>query len=385
MADPDPRAAAGTPAEVPAEVPAETPAGSWARAREMPPEMPGDASAWAFGFSPRKLRFLRAFLPGPRIRRLRDPARLPAGATLYLWGMALPGGHRDAGRVIRVEDGFIRSAGLGAALARPLSWVFDDLGLHIDASRPSRLEVILSRIALTGPERAAADALVDSLIRSGVSKYNLTDSAGTETVLAENLPADRPVILVPGQVEDDASLRWGAPGICRNLDLLRAVRAARPDAFLIYKPHPDVVAGLRRRGAGEDLACGIADRVITAGDTVACLPMVDEVHVMTSLAGFEAILRGIPVTCWGQPFYAGWGLSTDMLPPPRRGRALSVAELAAGALIRYPRYLAPDGRPATAAEVVATLAAERSAGRQTGAGRPGQALLRAWLRLSGRV
>lgn len=344
-----------------------------------------DPAAWAFGFSPRKLGFLRAFLPDTRIRKLSDPARLPEGATLYLWGMTLPEGHPGAGRVIRVEDGFLRSAGLGAALARPLSWVFDDMGLHIDASRPSRLEAILSEIDLSEAGRVEAEALVDSLIRSCVSKYNLADSAGTETIFARIRPEGRPVILVPGQVEDDASIRWGAPGVCRNLDLLRAVRAAHPGAYLIYKPHPDVVAGLRRRGADEDLAGGTADLVVTSGDTTAFLPHVDAVHVMTSLAGFEAILRGIPVTCWGQPFYAGWGLSTDMLPPPRRGRALTVAELAAGALIRYPRYMLPDGRPATAAEVVDALARQRRSGRLTGAGRPGQALLRAWLRLSGKV
>lgn len=347
--------------------------------------MADGAASWAWGFSLRKLAFLRAFLPNTRIRRLRDPSRLPAGDTLYLWGMALPEGHSGAGQVIRVEDGFIRSAGLGAALARPLSWVFDDLGLHIDAGRPSRLEVILSQITLDDAARAEAGGLVDALIRSGVSKYNLGDYARTETVFPGGIRPARPVVLVPGQVEGDASIRWGAPGIRRNLDLLRAVREARPDAFVIYKPHPDVVAGLRREGEGEDLAGGAADLVITQGDTVSLLPLVDEVHVMTSLAGFEAILRGLPVTCWGQPFYAGWGLTTDMVPPARRGRVLTRTELAAGALIRYPRYMLPGGQPARAADVVDYLAKQRSTGRLSSAGRSGQALLRFWLRLTGRV
>ena len=62
---------------------------------------------------------------------------------------------------------------------------------------------------------------------------------------------------------------------------------------------------------------------------------------MTSLAGFEALLRGKPVTTYGQPFYAGWGLTEDLCPVPRRTRRRSLDELVAGALILYPRYLDP--------------------------------------------
>jgi capsular polysaccharide export protein len=69
---------------------------------------------------------------------------------------------------------------------------------------------------------------------------------------------------------------------------------------------------------------------------------VDAVHVLTSLAGFEALLRGRAVTCHGTPFYAGWGLTRDLAPvPARRGRALTLDALVAGVLILYPRYLDP--------------------------------------------
>src|SRR3546814_1186728 len=53
------------------------------------------------------------------------------------------------------------------------------------------------------------------------------------------------VILVPGQVEDDASIRFGCTDVRTNIALLKAARAARPDAFIVYKPHPDVVSGNR--------------------------------------------------------------------------------------------------------------------------------------------
>lgn len=147
------------------------------------------------------------------------------------------------------------------------------------------------------------------------------------------------IILVPGQVESDASLRYGAPGLRTNLGLLQVVRAANPEAFVVYKPHPDVVAGLRSGGKGEEEAPNWCDEVVSAAPMGRLLLDVDEVHVLTSLAGFEALLRGKGVTCHGQPFYAGWGLTTDALSIARRTRKLSVDELVAVALIAYPTYL----------------------------------------------
>ena len=46
------------------------------------------------------------------------------------------------------------------------------------------------------------------------------------------------------------------------------------------------------------------------------LGIVDEVHTLTSLTGFEALLRGIEVHAYGGPFYAGWGLTMIGLISP---------------------------------------------------------------------
>ena len=63
---------------------------------------------------------------------------------------------------------------------------------------------------------------------------------------------------------------------------------------------------------------------------------------MTSLLGFEALLRGKRVTTTGAPFYAGWGLTRDLgRIPARRGGQVSLAQLVHAALIAYPRYLDP--------------------------------------------
>lgn len=299
---------------------------------------------FAYGFSPRKRRFLRGFVGAARA--IRNPRRLRAGDVLYLWGSApVPEGAPEGVAVWRVEDGFLRSVGLGAGLAAPLSWVIDRDGIYYDPSRPSELETLLNRARFTGGHISRAAAIREKIVAHGLSKYNV----GAKGKWRRSSPGQ--TILVPGQVEDDASIRMGAVGVSTNMGLLHAVRVANPDAHIIYKPHPDVVHGLRR---GDDSqAAKWANEIVIDANISDVLQQVDEVHVMTSLAGFEALLRGKPVTCHGQPFYSGWGLTRDMIPNPRRNRTLTLNELLAGALILYPSYLHPKtGRLATVEDVI---------------------------------
>jgi capsular polysaccharide export protein len=95
---------------------------------------------------------------------------------------------------------------------------------------------------------------------------------------------------------------------------------------------------LRHKGQLDDTLTGLCDEVLTDVSIHHLLNEVDEVHVMTSLTGFEALLRGRTVVTYGQPFYSGWGLTVDKLTCERRTRKLSVTELVAGALILYPSY-----------------------------------------------
>ncbi|HEX9859453.1 MAG TPA: capsular polysaccharide biosynthesis protein, partial [Paracoccaceae bacterium] len=127
------------------------------------------------------------------------------------------------------------------------------------------------------------------------------------------------------------------------------------------KPHPDVEAGLRPGAIPPEALHGLADVLAPGTDPVALLTQVDEVWTMTSLLGFEALLRGKSVTCLGAPFYAGWGLTRDLGPIPRRRRSgpdgqplprRDLAALAHAALIAYPRYFDPVSRRPCPPEVV---------------------------------
>lgn len=287
----------------------------------------------ALGFSRWKRQAVRVCFAGQRVVFVSISRQVPPGAWLAVWGMHTPAELADGVRLLRLEDGFLRSVGLGADLIRPVSWVVDRRGMYFDATRPSDLEVLLAESVFSEEWLARAAALRQRIVEAGLTKYNVGAAVWTRPAGA------RRVILVPGQVESDASIAFGAPGIKTNLGLLQAVRGENPDAYVVYKPHPDVVAGLRAAGQHEDAVRAWCDEVVTEVAMGEMLAQVDEMHVLTSLAGFEALLRGKRVTCYGQPFYAGWGLTNDQLPIARRMRWLSLDELVSGVLILYPRYM----------------------------------------------
>ncbi len=257
--------------------------------------------------------------------------------------------------VVRIEDGFLRSVGLGSDFVPAASIVLDRRGVYFDPTGPSDLEHVLEHAAMDGLLLARARALREQIVRLGLTKYN----SDRRVSAAERAPVHGPRVLVPGQVEDDRSVQRGGAGVRGNLDLLRRVRARAPDAVITYKPHPDVEAGHRVGAVPDGEVLAYADRIVRDVSITALFREVDAVHTLTSLSGFEALLRGLPVETYGQPFYAGWGLTTDHAPPlPRRTRRLTLDMLTAGALLLYPFYVDPmTGEACEAEQVVARLAA----------------------------
>lgn len=245
-----------------------------------------------------------------------------------------------------LEDGFIRSTGLGANCVPPLSVIVDLSGIYFDPATPSDLEHLLQTAEISPELRLRAERLRLQLVEAAISKY------GKGTQSAVRAGGGRRAILVTGQVEDDRSIISGGSGMT-NLQILERARAIEPDAYIIYKPHPDVVAGHRLGHVPATDALRFADTIEQDQSITALIDMVDAVHVITSLAGFEALLRGKSVTTHGVPFYAGWGLTRDLGPiPKRRTRKRSLDELVAATLLLYPRYLDPVTRLPCPVEVL---------------------------------
>nr|WP_085836180.1 capsular polysaccharide biosynthesis protein [Aquimixticola soesokkakensis] len=273
-----------------------------------------------------KRRSLSRFYGGNIVftNRPKRIAKLKAdGRRAMIWAAK---GNAD----LRVEDGFLRSKGLGADLVPPASLVADDCGIYYDPQSPSRLErMIADNTDLPLHKSNRAEAVLTRITRASLTKYNI---GGDAPALPEGQR-----ILVVGQVEDDASIRTGAQEVRTNAALLQAARAARPDAILIYKPHPDVEKGLR--AGAVDSAATLADVVVPKADPVALIAAVDEVWTITSLLGFEALLRDRKVVTLGAPFYAGYGLTEDRgSVPARRGGRAGLLALIHAAYIDYPRY-----------------------------------------------
>ena len=243
---------------------------------------------------------------------------------------------------ISVEDGFIRSVGLGGDLYPPLSLLFDKKGIHYDASKVSDLEDQLQNSNVNYSERMRARKILKSIVKYKISKYNLRLSKNIE--LPKNA-INKEVIGVLGQVESDNSIIYGVPDNTikkTNFALVEKVREDYPDAFIIYKPHPDTESGVRAKGKRDSDISNYADLIAYKTSLEDLFNKVDRIAVFTSLGGFEALIRGISVITYGLPFYSGWGLTDDKLVnhvwAKRRKRILTLEELTFISLIKYPFY-----------------------------------------------
>jgi capsular polysaccharide export protein len=244
--------------------------------------------------------------------------------------------HKYSSNVWKVEDGFIRSTGLGSDYTPPLSLVVDKTGIYYDPTHSSDLEIILQNHAFDSKLLTRAKNIQQQILLHSISKYNLGSSHDN---FFKDIPVGKHIILVPGQVENDATIKKRCIDIQNNLDLLKTVRESNLNSFIIYKPHPDVVSGNRPGNISKKIVVKYCDLVVNDASINDCLKVADAVHTLTSLVGFEALLHNCDVHCYGIPFYSGWGITIDRHTISRRTRLLTLNELIAGTYILYPRYV----------------------------------------------
>ena len=235
---------------------------------------------------------------------------------------------------IFIEDGFLRSVGLGAEIIAPLSWVFDKKSMYYDPSSESELEEILTNIKLNKLALERSQHVSDCIRKYNVSKYNLGKVTNKLSFIEDS-------ILVIAQVEGDKSVKLGGTLVQKNIDLIKAVKQRFPSKKLLYKPHPDYENKLRFNAEEKTKELKkYCHQILENKSILDCFNITDTVAVNTSLAGFEALIRHKKVICFGEPFYSGWGLTEDISKKYiyRRKRKISLDELVYGALIEYPIY-----------------------------------------------
>jgi capsular polysaccharide export protein len=273
-----------------------------------------------------------------------EPTLAPGIGGVVLWGGRIPA---KAARLIAslrgvpfwfLEDGFLRSVGLGKQNALPISIQIDDLGMPVRASTPSRLERLIGEAAASEEAAALGGSIREALVQNRLSKYN-------------NLPHRAPKIettskrriLLVDQVFGDVSVPM-AGGSAESFSRMLA-DAVASGAQCVVRTHPDVMAGFRKGYMTEQAAK--TPGVILSSEAVSAaslLDVVDEVWTMSSQFGLDALLRGLPVRCYAAPFYAGWGLTEDRFDPStanvagRRQARPTIDQLAAAAFSLYPVY-----------------------------------------------
>jgi capsular polysaccharide export protein len=242
---------------------------------------------------------------------------------------------------IAIEDGFLRSVRPGPH-ELPLSLVFDTGGVHYDPSTESELERMIAAAARPRPSiEARAQDGIARIRELGISKYNGGSRlSGKEMGLGRAPSGGR--VLVVDQTIGDGSVLCGPAGAHTFGEMLAAALDEHPDAQIIVKAHPEVV-GARKRGYLDKIPMQ-DDRVRLIDFDVnpwSLIDIVDHVYVVSSQLGFEALLGGCKVTCFGGPFYAGWGLTSDRTPFPRRQARPTIEQLFAAVYLDYARYIDP--------------------------------------------
>lgn len=339
-----------------------------------------DCQIYAVNIVEWKREFIARLFAGSRLTFLNEKSRITAyiaeimrlisrgkKTAFLVWGMpdckdVIFAARKFSIPLIRVEDGFIRSVGSGLRHIPPYSLCFDSKTMYFNCWRASDLENLISRFdekdnaELIGRARMCMDFIVNKRI----TKYNVDVKTDMHAIYGAK---KKRRILVIGQIEDDKSIKFGCGHVRTNRELLEIAIRENPSAQIIFKNHPDLNFG--RIVANSSSISDIEDDLIVLNDSKIgiddALEGVDHVYAMTSLSGFEALLRGVKASVFGSPFYAGWGLCDDRLFNGKRRKKRSLEEVFACAYMLYPVYFLPDtGKVTTLEEILNILNTEKS-------------------------
>ncbi|MDP5137503.1 hypothetical protein ORJ04_16220 [Rheinheimera baltica] len=234
--------------------------------------------------------------------------------------------------LVRIEDGFLRSKLLGFQ-SPPLSISIDDVGCYYDARYPSRLEQLI-KLPASIEQLSEAKDIITRWQQFEVSKYNV--SKRVEVV------SEKPFVLVIDQTYGDASITCGLASEHSFEQMLSDAISRFPDHLIVVKTHPDVEVG-HKKGHFDKHSNYTANICWLTSDihVSSLLKHADVVYTVTSQVGFEALIWGKPVYCFGMPFYAGWGLTTDILKPVTSRERVTLQQLVYATLVRYCNYIDP--------------------------------------------
>lgn len=281
---------------------------------------------------------------------LNDTRSIASVDLFFQWGITpndkkqkqLEAARKLGKPVVIIEDGFIRSIDIGLSGEPALSIILDDTTAYYDATRPSRLQKLLEKGPnLTHEQNERSLSAIRKIVDARVSKYNHAPD------LSLNIGRpDRKKVLLIDQRFGDQSVISGLADEHSFERMLNDVMREYSKYDIIIKQHPDAIRG-GKSSYFNDKKLSFAkykDNIHLINFDInpySLFDIADEVFVVTSGMGFEALLAGKNVHCYGAPFYAGWGCTTDHITIPKRTRRRRLEEIFYFSYIESSRYYHP--------------------------------------------
>src|SRR5690606_7908743 len=148
-----------------------------------------------------------------------------------------------------------------------------------------------------------------AILNHKITKYNQK----FQTLDSEKFNQKTKHILVVDQTFGDQSIKYAGATKETFKAMLAQACLDHPEATIWVKTHPDVLAGkAQSHFQPQDLASVNIQILTEAYNPIKLLGYMSEVYVVSSQLGFEALLCGKIVDCFGVPWYAGLGLTNDM-------------------------------------------------------------------------
>ncbi len=245
------------------------------------------------------------------------------------------------GSYLLLEDGFIRSFGLGIEDSPSFSIVQDNLGIYYDSTTPSQLENLLNTYDFNANPSLlkTAKEAINLITTHHISKYNHAPDVPQNYFAPTNSTPTR--ILIISQTQNDSSLIYGNANAFTTSQIIQDALTENPNCEIYLKIHPDVLSGHKKSDFNPSEIPAQIKLIYEDFNPISLLKYFKKVYTKTSQMGFEALLVGCECVCYGMPFYAGWGLTIDKQTCPRRKRKLKLEEVFVASYILYSHYYNP--------------------------------------------
>lgn len=242
---------------------------------------------------------------------------------------------------------------------KALGFLIDDMGYYFDSNQPSRFERELNseHYFLEDHDLLRSHMLIKDISHFNITKYN--KYVGSEE---PGYDIEENCILVVDQKKGDASIAFSGASDATFEEMMLAAIEDNPGRKIYFKRHPDSIHKSFNSYRNRDIR-----EIEVLPDDVQIdhvLNRCERIYTVSSQVGFEGLLKGKHVVCFGVPFYSGWGLTDDRVFVPRRNKKRKIEEVFHQICIKQSVYFNPyTGRIITLEELLKLILKMRAEAR----------------------